>query len=256
MQVLSWKQSISTHRAQTCNCVKDFTLKENVTKNVILYYQLTNFFQNHRRYVKSRDLKQLGGKRATTDELDSKCEPWRMDNATRTNIWPCGAIANSMFNDTITLKKKNGQEFEKVPLLNTGIAWPNDKSTKFRNPVGKTLEKAFEGTVKPLHWSKEIWELDPKNPENNGFQNEDFIVWMRPAAFPHFRKPYRRVDHNQPGFQENLSAGDYQLHIEYRFPINAEVQSAKMCQKWENIGRCSQGFVKPTQILCPADSHS
>lgn len=73
---------------------------------------------------------------------------------------------------------------------------------------------AFEGYVKPPNWTKEIWELDT-DPNNNGFKNEDFIVWMRTAALPNFRKLYRRVDHNIAPFQDGLPKGEYFLYVKY-----------------------------------------
>ena len=62
----------------------------------------------------------------------------------------------------------------------------------FRNPdvpEGKTLQEVFEaaGAVKPRDWHLAPWELDTEKAENNGFQNEDLIVWMRAAALPNFR---------------------------------------------------------------------
>ena len=81
--------------------------------------------------------------------------------------------------------------------MNTGIAWQSDKEYKFRNPdvpEGSSLKEVFESKnlVKPRDWGKEVWELDLNNSDNNGFQNEDLIVWMRTAALPNFRKLYRR----------------------------------------------------------------
>ena len=77
----------------------------------------------------------------------------------------------------------------------------------------------LEGKVaKPKDWKKNLWELDTKNPDNNGLQNEDLIVWMRTAAFPNFRKLYRRIDHNSTvtdTFNEGLKKGNYTLTIEY-----------------------------------------
>ena len=59
-----------------------------------MYYGLTNFYQNHRRYVKSRDESQLLGD--VEKEPNSDCTPFaKLENKT---IVPCGAIANSLFN--------------------------------------------------------------------------------------------------------------------------------------------------------------
>lgn len=102
-----------------------------------------------------------------------------------------------------------------VPLLRTGIAWESDKQIKFRNPPGESLEKAFENFAKPKAWKLNIWELDKTDPQNNGFQNEDFIVWMRTAALPTFRKLYRRVDHTQQQFINGLRQANYTLVVEY-----------------------------------------
>jgi hypothetical protein len=47
-------------------------------EKIFLYYQLDNFYQNHRRYVKSRSNTQLNGgdkKLMTADEVKSDCDP-------------------------------------------------------------------------------------------------------------------------------------------------------------------------------------
>ena len=70
--------------------------------------------------------------------------------------------------------------------------------------------------MKPRDWHKNLWELDPNNPDNNGLQNEDLIVWMRTAALPNFRKLYRKVDHSSnEQFKNGLPAGKYTLNIDY-----------------------------------------
>lgn len=78
---------------------------------VFFYYEMENFFQNHRRYVKSRDNEQLKGTIKSVGEL-SACTPivtmrdlginLAADNQT-TLDWdapasPCGLIAKSLFN--------------------------------------------------------------------------------------------------------------------------------------------------------------
>lgn len=214
---------------QTCQCIKkleDLGADKWIGK-VFIYYGLTNFYQNHRRYVKSRDDKQLYG------DLDSKmedCSPFLYldtNDKTSARYAPCGAIANSMFNDTIQLQyKKTGEtSWTNVSLLRTGIAWQSDKEYKFANPVvpsGKTLQQVFQekNLIKPRDWGREIWELDLEDKNNNGFQNEDLIVWMRTAALPNFRKLYRRIDH-QGDFEEGLPVDgyEYQLVIDYSYKV-------------------------------------
>lgn len=65
-----------------------------------------------------------------------------------------------------------------------------------------------------------IYELDLEDEDNNGFQNEDFIVWMRCSALPTFRKLYRRVDHSSAA-QLNyvLPKGNYSLNIRYNYDV-------------------------------------
>ena len=70
---------------------------------VYMYYSLTNFYQNHRRYVKSRDDNQLLGDAIPYNSLTSDCDPFRgVANESLPggglSYAPCGAIANSLFN--------------------------------------------------------------------------------------------------------------------------------------------------------------
>lgn len=110
---------------------------------------------------------------------------------------------------------KDQTNYIDVPLIRSGIAWETDKRIKFRNPNGTTLQKAFKGYIKPKAWKKNVWELDPEDPNNNGFLNEDFIVWMRTAALPTFRKLYRRVNHSEQYFKKGLMKAEYTLIVEY-----------------------------------------
>jgi hypothetical protein len=62
-----------------------------------MYYGLSNFYQNHRRYVRSRDDNQLKGDLIEPSKLSSDCDPFIGLNSS-IGYAPCGAIANSMFN--------------------------------------------------------------------------------------------------------------------------------------------------------------
>ncbi|RZC42574.1 CDC50 domain containing protein [Asbolus verrucosus] len=207
---------ISNNPNKTCNCTIPFTLDSDFKGKVYMYYGLSNFYQNHRRYVKSRDDNQLLGH--LDDPPSTDCAPF--DQADKKPIAPCGAIANSLFSDVLTLRRYENKMWNPVQLLRTQIAWDSDKNIKFRNPPGD-LSKAFENFSQPKAWKKKVSELDPENPENNGFQNEDLIVWMRTAALPTFRKLYRRIDHTQDGYKDGLLKGKYQLRIEYSYDVSS-----------------------------------
>lgn len=71
-----------------------------------------------------------------------------------------------------------------------------------------------KGYARPREWIKDIWELDKENPENNGFQNQNFIVWMQNSALPMFRKIYRRVKHSGI-YEKELPKGAYRFVIQY-----------------------------------------
>jgi len=216
------KDVIAEDPLAKCTCEIEFNVTQKMEKQVYLYYGLDNYYQNHRRYVKSRDDKQMLGEKLTA--VSSDCSPFGVDPDNGKVYAPAGAIANSLFNDTLTLwwsSLVEGQQ--KIPLLAKGIAWDSDKRRKFKNPPGPLNDGpggAFENTAKPAYWSVPVWQLDEKDPSNNGYENEDLIVWMRTAAFPSFRKLYRRVDHSATPFESSLDAGKYMLKVEYRYPVS------------------------------------
>ena len=74
----------------------------------------------------------------------------------------------------------------------------------------------MEKTVSPPAWGKKLWELDTDTPNNsnNALLNEDLIVWMRTAAFPNFRKLYRKIEKTDNS-NSTLAKGNYKLLIEY-----------------------------------------
>ncbi|XP_037602085.1 transmembrane protein 30Aa [Sebastes umbrosus] len=212
-------KNFSWNSTTPCFCSVAFTLEQPFESNVFMYYGLSNFYQNHRRYVKSRDDSQLNGDRSALMSPSKECEPYRTGEGQQP-IAPCGAIANSLFNDTLELYHidSNGTR-NAIPLVKKGIAWWTDKHVKFRNPGGNTnLTVAFQGTSKPVNWRKPVFELDPSDPENNGFINEDFIVWMRTAALPTFRKLYRIIQ-KKASTTPTLPSGKYVLDITYNYPV-------------------------------------
>ncbi|KAK2504226.1 hypothetical protein MC885_016881, partial [Smutsia gigantea] len=190
-----------------CTCSIPFYLPETIQGSVYMYYKLYGCHQNLYRYILSRSNSQLVG----TDIKDvGNCTPFRKSQ-NETPIAPCGAIANSIFNDTIILSYNlNSSIHIKVPMLRSGITWRTDKYVKFQNPSSINLSRAFAGYILRNHeapsWPKPVYELDEEDSGNNGFINDDFIVWMRTAAFPTFKKLYRRLNQIQQ-FIKGLPSG-------------------------------------------------
>ncbi|XP_043717138.1 ALA-interacting subunit 5-like isoform X2 [Telopea speciosissima] len=157
-------------------CLRTLTVPKLMKNPVYVYYQLDNFYQNHRRYVKSRNDKQLRSKAYASET--STCAP-EATTANGSAIVPCGLIAWSLFNDTYGFSVKN----KALEVSKKNIAWKSDQDSKFGSDV---FPKNFQsggliGGAK-LNSSKPLSE------------QEDLIVWMRTAALPTFRKLYGKIE--------------------------------------------------------------
>jgi len=199
--------------AEPCQCQLNVTLDEIMPGPVYVYYGLDNFYQNHRRYVRSRDDKQLIGDPTTASSISNDCDPYKLRDGLP--IAPCGAIANSLFNDTFAISDDNNAT---ISVSRKGIAWPSDHNIKFQNPAGDTLAAAFNDTAQPFFWENgvPVYELDTTDPDNNGYRNEALIVWMRTAAFPNFRKLYGIITADTV-----LNPGTYSIMVDYYYPVTA-----------------------------------
>lgn len=188
---------------KACNnatdCSITFNLAENMTSTIMVYYQLNNFYQNHRRYVQSKSSNQLLGNYMSVSDLKTECDPivtmadlglsTSYDNipiAPTEPANPCGLIAKSKFNDTFVLLDPNGV---KVDINSTGIAWQADKDLKYKKPANSSL----------VQWTD--------------VTDEHFMVWMRPAGLPNFRKLWGRIQ------TRNLTTGTYTLKINNIYPV-------------------------------------
>ncbi|GFF43668.1 LEM3/CDC50 family protein [Aspergillus lentulus] len=200
----TWERRIENG---TTICRLSFEVPDDLGPPVFLYYRLTNFYQNHRRYVKSLDIDQLKGKAVDNKTIDGgSCDPLKLD-PTGKAYYPCGLIANSQFNDTIhspeLLSDLNPTVYS---MTNKGIAWDSDKEL-----IKTTQYKPWE-VVPPPNWHDRY-----PNGYIDGIpdlhEDEDFMVWMRTAALPAFSKLSRRNDN------VSMKAGSYRLDIEDRFPV-------------------------------------
>lgn len=191
-------------------CNIQINVPEDIPGPAYLYYRLTNFYQNHRRYVSSRADAQLAGEPIFSQSDISDCIPLISVNDT-TNFTgfynPCGLVADSWFTDTFDSLINSGTTVQ-VPLVRSNIAWESDRTTKFKriDPAVVAANPGVKGTPLP--------NLEQFVPANDYFDvtNEDFIVWMRVAGLPTFRKLYAVITDGVP-------AGDYTLRVNNRYSV-------------------------------------
>ncbi|CAI1882951.1 hypothetical protein SEUBUCD646_0C01610 [Saccharomyces eubayanus] len=199
-----WKLAEDESGEKTCEL--QFEVPNDIKKSIFIYYKLTNFYQNHRRYVQSFDTKQILGESIKLDDLDTNCSPLR--SIDKKIVYPCGLIANSMFNDTFSQKLSGVNNTGDFGLTNKDISWSIDRH-RF-----KTTKYNVSDIVPPPNWMKKYPDgyTDDNIPDIHTW--EEFQVWMRTAAFPKF---YKLALKNE---STTLPNGTYQMNIELNYPIS------------------------------------
>ena len=165
-----------TNCGNTSFCSQTINIDKKIEGPVFVYYQLDGFFQNSRRYVKSKNIKQLQGNEISDKE---DCSPViynkDMDLGDKVSLnntslspndvaIPCGLMAKTFFNDTYTFSINGTQ----LPVNETGIAFAKDRDLFKKN----------------YNMNKQWMDLT----------NEHFIVWMRPSGLPNPKKLWGRID--------------------------------------------------------------
>ena len=97
-------------------CTLKFTLEKDMKAPIFVFYELHNFYQNHRRYIRSKSSTQLAGTEISSSDASSSCDPvYLMKHLGINKSWggfalkdddvanPCGLIAKSVFNGIIYL---------------------------------------------------------------------------------------------------------------------------------------------------------
>lgn len=192
-------------------CVVRFDIPYDLDASVFMYYKLTNFYQNHRRYVKSLNTDQLKGEAKSADDLhDGDCKPLAVRDGKP--IYPCGLIANSIFNDTISLSLKAVSAGTDYSFTDKGIAWSGEKK-KYKNRP--KYQNYAEDIVPPPNWM----ERYPNGYNDSNIpqleDDEHFQNWMRTAGLPTFTKLYGRNDNDK------LTKGTYEVTIDLRYPVKS-----------------------------------
>lgn len=188
---------------------------------VLVYYGVTNFFQNHRTYFRSVDFNQLQGglPKDQTVLAAENCDPLREIGGVVLN--PCGLRANTLFNDVFELLNDD------LTMREDGVAFSSDAEYRYGQPEGFRKERcascdqdvcdcaAGEWSCREPYVDEDgacwryfypdddttqyLYETYPMvvNPLE-GVMNEHFMVWMRTAVTKNFRKLYGWIEDDVP----------------------------------------------------------
>lgn len=209
-------------------CTVSIVIDKDMDGPLYVYYEIENFYQNNIRYSANIPWDQLiGTQPADIDEttLETYCDPLTKNGDM--TLYPCGLVANSFFNDTITLTASgstiNGQSPAVTQMSSTNInlgiyddlfkqvdgyesatvstctghscsSLPSGRSTGcecYDGPLTTTPYIYYypdDDTTQYLH------ETYPTiiSPEE-GVTNVHFKNWMNIAALPNFLKLYGHI---------------------------------------------------------------
>jgi len=214
-------------------CEVDFEIEYDMETPIYFYYELVGFYQNHRRYSSSKSYQQLRGD-AGADTSD--CTP--LTEYGDDTLVPCGMFAGSFFEDRFTMEYQLPGETGFTPLC----AYEDEDDPCYMNEDGESTdwswndlnsdnETNWAAFYDDTKWVKDgiAWDTDVNDKfaadyvlgdgESNAgprqvltgldmpsLDDEDFIVWMRTAALPNFRKLHRVIPELAIG-QTTLEAG-------------------------------------------------
>jgi hypothetical protein len=239
------------------NLVLDITTR--MPAPVYLYYKIENFYQNHRRFVRSKSDNQLAGKSVTASEV-SDCSPLRSPDELR-NIQgayvnangggsrsygsmiysPCGLVAWSMFNDTFVLSNSttlvcNTSDFSKVDNLPLNGSARLNRCTK----TGITWESDSEKFLKPATFDRNLWTAPNYSTADqtanyadatDAFYRNGWYANETGHALPYVTDTDFQVwsrTASLPTFQKlfrvittDLEVGQYNLTIESFYPVSS-----------------------------------
>lgn len=181
--VLGMANNINTYRLRyddQCSGITSCTV--NFTPDVTLespniYYEIDNFYGNHRNYVKSISYSQLRG---NTDSSIKDWDPITQNSdisstltsldgtvlSQTADVNPCGLRAKYYFTDTYVLS----QSGTPIDIDDTKISHSVDRNSKFERP----------DNYRSIQW-KDV-------------EDEHFMVWFQPDTFPNFIKLWGRID--------------------------------------------------------------
>jgi LEM3 (ligand-effect modulator 3) family / CDC50 family len=170
-------------------CSIHIQVTKNIPGPVFFYYKLTDFYQNHRLYLRSKSYAQLRNGSPIQTELNY-CSPAKYNsdfvgyyNSSKDLnpgeiARPCGMIARSVFNDSF-------------------------------NAIGYTFN--FDKIV--FSNDKNVYVDHDPETEWRSIDNH-LIVWMKPAIFADFRKLWGVID-------QDIPAGSLEVQVTNNYNVSS-----------------------------------
>ncbi|GBG46602.1 hypothetical protein CBR_g80039 [Chara braunii] len=170
--------------ATSKSCTIPFRLDKGLKKGTVaVYYELSRFYANHRKYVDSRDNMQLRG----SVTVPGSCASQKENEAGP--ILPCGIVAWSFFNDSFAFGLQPTGEANVGPVVDLPVSADNLAWRSRRN--------AFGAKVEPINFNANASTRGGGNLTGPLRENERFIIWMQSPAWHTVRKLWGRIQLNE-----------------------------------------------------------
>ena len=176
-------------------CFIEFKTSITLKSPVYVYYELTNFIQNHYRFRDSVDYNQLYGKYV---EESTSCLPKEKDiNRSNLILAPCGLRAFYTWTDEYSFP-------DDLNVTNQNITWKNEIGTLY-----KSLNDKYTNEQR---WLKDVPGYEKET------ESDKFAIWMRSSPKPHFRKLAAII-------KSDLEIGEHSIEIDMNY--NKEIYNGK-----------------------------
>ncbi|RLN11167.1 hypothetical protein BBJ28_00007140 [Nothophytophthora sp. Chile5] len=218
-------------------CYLHFTLPTAIRSPARVFYELDGYYQNHRRFVSSMVRTQFTDEWRPDSTALLECVPMTTveselcvvgaceapEMARKRELFPCGIVANTMFNDIFWLHEgvlPSGEALNRTDLVSKGssriYAAHNNKNPTWDlstdeylpvwlNPNMSRIIPPVNGSAAPYitddYTNSTAWvhdALDSTYGVGVGVENEFWRVWVEGAAMHPFRKAYGRIERDLP----------------------------------------------------------
>lgn len=178
-------------------CSVFFNISEDMKAPVYVYYRISGFYQNHRKYILSIPMEQLNGNDLDASKLKD-CKPVLYNRDIPASVAvdgtpldpnavaiPCGVAAKFRFTDRFIIT--NNDTNIDYDISSDGIAWNSDIQHKFKN----------------IDLSRQWLNME----------DERFITWMKVSPFNDFLKSYGVI-------KQDIPAGNYRVTIDNNWDVS------------------------------------